>query len=279
MTSRGERNDRRQGRSGPQRPQASRGHARRPVDPDAPDWVWGRHAVEAALANPRRTGFRRLLAVAGKDEDLLRRVAAGETAASGLRPELAELGEISRLLPAGAVHQGLALLADPLAPTPLEELAQPAEGVLVLLDQVADPQNVGAVFRSAAAFGARGVILQDRRAPPLSGALAKASAGAVERTPCARVVNLSRALEQLADAGWRAVGLTGSAEPTLAEVLDGAPVVLVLGSEGDGMRRLVAEHCDILARIAMPGGFDSLNVATAASIALYEASLKRTARA
>jgi 23S rRNA (guanosine2251-2'-O)-methyltransferase len=122
-----------------------------------------------------------------------------------------------------------------------------------------------------AALGARGVILQERHAPVLSGALAKAAAGAIDALPHARVVNLSRALERLTELGWRTVGLDGSASGTLAQTLDGRPTVLVLGSEGEGLRRLVAEHCDTLARIPMPGGFESLNVSAAAAIALYEA--------
>jgi 23S rRNA (guanosine2251-2'-O)-methyltransferase len=245
---------------------------RRPAETGGAEWLWGRHAVDAALANPIREGIRRLLATTGKASHL-------ETAlgARGLRVETAEPHEIARLLPAGAVHQGLALLTDPLPDVALEELAEPAEGVIVLLDQVADPQNVGAVFRSAAAFGARGIIMQDRRAPPLSGALAKAAAGAVDMIPCVRVVNLSRALETLADHGWRAIGLAGTAETPLDKAFDGGPVVLVLGSEGDGLRRLVSEHCDLLAAIPMPGGFESLNVATAAAIALYESARARSA--
>jgi 23S rRNA (guanosine2251-2'-O)-methyltransferase len=145
-------------------------------------------------------------------------------------------------------------------------------GLLVMLDQITDPQNVGAIFRSAAAFGARGVILQDRHAPPLAGSLAKAAAGAIDTTPHARETNLSRALERLEALGWRAVGLDGEAPDDLARVLDGGPTVLVVGSEGEGIRRLVREHCDTLARIPMPGGFESLNVAAATAVALYEAS-------
>jgi 23S rRNA (guanosine2251-2'-O)-methyltransferase len=140
-----------------------------------------------------------------------------------------------------------------------------------MLDQVTDPQNVGAIFRTAAAFGARGVILQERHAPRLTGVLAKAAAGAIDRIAHARETNLSRALERLERAGWRAVGLDGEAPGALAEVLDGGPTVLVMGSEGDGLRRLVREHCDALARIPMSAGAESLNIAAAAAIALYEA--------
>ena len=259
-------NDRRTRRQDPAR-QAGRS-ARGPVPAaGGPEWLWGRHAVDAALANRDRTGLRRLVASGDKATHLTRALAE-----RGLMLETLDAAAIGRLLPPGAVHQGLALLADPLEPVDLETLADPAEGVLVLLDQVADPQNVGAVFRSAAAFGARGVILQERRAPPLSGALAKAAAGGVDRIPCARVVNLSRALDTLAEAGWRAIGLAGGSGLSLDAALDGAPTVLVLGSEGEGLRRLVSEHCDTLAAIAMPGGFESLNVAAAAAIALYEAS-------
>ncbi len=261
-------NDRTTPRSGG--PRGIANALRREAPAGAPEWIWGRHAVDAAVANPRRTGLRRLLSAPSKAAHL--EAAFGER---GLRIERLEAHEIGRMLPAGAVHQGLALLADPLAPVGLEELAEPAEGVLVLLDQVADPQNVGAILRSAAAFGVRGVILQERRAPVLSGALAKAAAGAVDRVPCARVVNLSRALETLADRGWRTVGLAGEADTDLEQAFDGAPVVLVLGSEGEGLRRLVSEHCDMLAAIPMPGGFESLNVSTAAAIALYEATRPR----
>ena len=147
-----------------------------------------------------------------------------------------------------------------------------------MLDQITDPQNIGAIFRSAAAFGAQGMIVQDRHAPALTGVLAKTAVGAVDKIPYARVVNLSRALEELADLGWRAVGLDGSSEETLDTALDGRPTVLVMGSEGDGIRRLVAEHCDVLAKIPMPGGFESLNVSNAAAVALYVATQKQGAK-
>jgi 23S rRNA (guanosine2251-2'-O)-methyltransferase len=237
--------------------------------PDAKDWLWGVHAVEAALANPDRAAPRRIVATADRAKGLNARF--GKPAAV----EILEGHEIARLLPAGAVHQGLALKIEPLEPLSIEEIGDPASGVLLMLDQVTDPQNVGAILRSAAAFGARGIILQDRNAPTLSGALAKAAAGAVDRLPHAVVVNLSRALEQLAAMGWRAVGLDGAAETSLEAALDGTPTVLVLGSEGEGLRRLVAEHCDILAKIPMPGGFESLNVSNAAAIALYEGARAR----
>jgi len=179
---------------------------------------------------------------------------------------------LGRMLPAGAVHQGMAFKVQPLEGVALEDLAEPAEGVIVMLDQLTDPQNVGAIFRSALAFSARGIVVQDRHSPALAGALAKASAGATERLPCARVTNLSRALEKLADHGWRAIGMDGESELTLEQALDARPTVIVMGSEGDGVRRLVAEHCEAVARIPMPGGFESLNVSNAAAIALYEAA-------
>jgi 23S rRNA (guanosine2251-2'-O)-methyltransferase len=189
--------------------------------------------------------------------------------------EIVESTAIGTLLPQGAVHQGIALRIPPIEPATLEDLAEPARGFMLMLDQVTDPQNVGAIFRAAAAFGAGGVILQDRHAPALAGALAKAAAGAIDKVPHAREINLSRALERLEEMGWRAVGLDGEAPDALADALDSRPTVLVMGSEGEGLRRLVREHCDVLARIPMPGGFESLNVAAAAAVALYEASRPR----
>ena len=234
---------------------------------EADNWLWGRHPVLAALANPARKGMGRLLAT----EDRAAEIERDRLAPNGHRVEIVDGPALARMLPAGAVHQGLAFKVAPLEGVALDDIAEPASGVIVMLDQLTDPQNVGAIFRSALAFGAKGIVVQDRHSPALAGALAKAAAGATERLPCARVTNLSRALERLADRGWRAVGLDGGAEQTLEQALDNRPTVLVMGSEGDGVRRLVAEHCDVMARIPMPGGFESLNVSNAAAVALYEA--------
>ena len=264
MASHSERNDARRGR----KPQPH-GRFQRRAETASDEWIWGWHAVEAALANPARGAPVRLLATPERSRQIEQRFG---------RLKALEIGDnqlIGQQLPQGAVHQGVALRPGPLEPVALEDFTAEPGAVLLMLDQVTDPQNVGAILRSAAAFGARGVILQERHAPRLAGALAKAAAGAVDRTPVARVVNLSRALETLTENGWRAVGLTGAAERGLSEALDGGPVVLVLGSEGEGLRRLVCEHCDELARIPMPGGFESLNVSAAAAVALYEASRPR----
>ena len=272
MSSSRARNDRRRPpKPGGARPGAGRqGSARGRADKDGADWIWGWHPVCAALANADRERPSRLLASPERARELAARFGTRGAA------EITDPGAFAAVLPPGAAHQGAALKGPPPSPRALQALAEPAQGMLVMLDQLTDPQNVGAVFRSAAAFGARGVILQERHAPALSGALAKASAGAIDAIPHARATNLSRALETLADLGWRAVGLDGAATEALADVLDGRPTVLVLGSEGEGLRRLVGEHCDVLARIPMPGGFESLNVASAAAIALYEASRPRT---
>lgn len=233
------------------------------------DWLWGWHAVAAALANPKRGAPLRLLATADRAKEIEARF--GRPAAL----EVVEGSQIAQNLPAGAVHQGVALRSPPLEDVSLDDFVARPGAVLIMLDQVTDPQNVGAVLRSAAAFGAAGVILQDRHAPKLTGVLAKAAVGAVDKIPTARVTNLSRAIESLTEAGWRALGLAGSGERTLDAALDGQAVLLILGSEGEGLRRLVAEHCDELVRIAMPGGFESLNVSAAAAVALYEATRVR----
>jgi 23S rRNA (guanosine2251-2'-O)-methyltransferase len=225
-------------------------------------WIYGDHAVRAALANPRR--------------QLHRLLVAGEPPAPlppGLRAERVDRGEIDSLLPRGAVHQGIALNAGRLPRQDIEVLLDlPPDGkaVALMLDQVTDPHNVGAVLRSAAAFGAKGVIVQDRHAPEETGALAKAASGALETVPLMRTGNLSRALDELKEAGWWAVGLAHDADMTIEQARDRDRVVLVLGAEGAGMRRLVRERCDLVAAIPMaPSSISSLNVSNAAAVALY----------
>ncbi|MFQ5562317.1 MAG: 23S rRNA (guanosine(2251)-2'-O)-methyltransferase RlmB [Parvularculaceae bacterium] len=226
-------------------------------------WLYGRHAVAAALANPER---RTLSLLATKN-------AADWLAGHGTKatPELVRPADIDRLLPAGAVHQGLALEAETLPRARLKETCAPAESgrPVVVLDQITDPQNIGAIFRSAAAFGARAIIVQDRRTPPLSGALAKAAAGAAESVPCIRAVNIARALEGLQGLGYVCAGLAGEAENDIAALPADAPVALVLGAEGAGLRPLVAKTCDRLVKIPVEARMESLNVSNAAAVALY----------
>jgi 23S rRNA (guanosine2251-2'-O)-methyltransferase len=259
-------NDAKHGRRRP--PPHARGGAPRKGLEDGAEWLWGWHAVVAALENPARERPKLLLATPDRAKQLTGRF--GKIAAL----EISDNGAIAGRAPQGAVHQGVLLKTAPLESLSIEDLAHPASGLLVMLDQVTDPQNVGAIYRSAAAFGARGIIVQDRHAPNMTGALAKAAAGAVDKLPHARVTNLSRALETLAEAGWRTVGLAGGASVPLGDAFESGPTVLVLGSEGEGLRRLVSEHCDVLAKIPMPGGFESLNVSAAAAVALYEATRK-----
>jgi len=217
--------------------------------------------VLAALANPLR-----------RVEQLLVTRNAAARLPPDLAHELVEPMEIERRLPPGAVHQGFALKAAPLPEHGWEDIALPLDDrPLLVLDQVTDPQNVGAAFRCAAAFGARGLILQDRNAPPITGALAKAAVGAVEIVPEARVVNIARTLDSLQEAGYLTIGLAGEADLTLAEAVEDArPAALVIGAEDKGLRPLVARSCERLARIPIAPAMESLNAGVAAAIALYE---------
>ena len=221
------------------------------------------HASIAALANPARR---------------IERVVATRNAAqrlpAGIEPQLLDPDAIDGMLPPGAVHQGLAVRAFPLEPLELEAAcAPPDDRSVLILDGVTDPQNVGAVFRSAAAFGARAIVLQDRKSPPLTGVLAKAAAGAVEVVPHVRVVNLGRAVETLRALGYLTIALDGEADLSIAQALqEKRPAALVLGAEGKGVRPGVAEACEKRARIPIAPAMESLNVAAAAAIALYEAA-------
>jgi 23S rRNA (guanosine2251-2'-O)-methyltransferase len=187
---------------------------------------------------------------------------------------LAEAPDLGRLVPHDAPHQGVVIEVEPLDDVWLDGLltSAPERAVLLVLDQVTDPHNVGAIMRSAAAFGAVGIVTQDRHSPPESGVVAKAASGALERVPWARVVNLARALEEIAEAGFWRIGLAGDAKTELREALGPNRVALVVGAEGAGLRPNTREHCDALARLPITDVVESLNVSNAAAVALYAAS-------
>jgi 23S rRNA (guanosine2251-2'-O)-methyltransferase len=227
---------------------------------------WGRHAVLAALANPERT-VRRMW---GTHEAM-----AALDVPANIPVTYAEVADLGRLVPSDAPHQGLVIEVDPLEDVWLGDLLDAGRDdrrPLIVLDQVTDPHNVGAVLRSAAAFDALGLVTQDRHAPPESGALARSASGALELVPWVRVVNLSRALGEIGEAGFWRIGLTGTGKRTVAEAVGDARVALVLGAEGEGMRQNTEAHCDELARLPISSRVESLNVSNAAAIALYAAA-------
>ena len=233
--------------------------------------LYGRHAVLAALANPERT-IRRLW---GTREAL---------AALELPPALpinfCEVTDLARLVPHDAPHQGLVAEVEPLEDVWLADVLQyettaDSRRPFVVLDQVTDPHNIGAVLRSAAAFDAACIVTQDRHSPPESGVVARAASGALEDVPWVRVVNLARALDEIAEAGWWRIGLAGNTDTVLGDVLDGSRVALVLGAEGDGMRQNTIEHCDQIARLPISPRMESLNISNAAAIALYAVATAR----
>ena len=249
---------------------ADRGEPRRgPGAPAGAVWLYGTHAVAAALKNPARL-FRRLVIT----EEAQAGLAAECPLPWPIHPEIAPREKIDQLLGArpgsGIVHQGIALLVDQLSsPALLDALKRP--GPVLVLDQIFDPRNVGALMRTAQAFGACAIITQDRNAPEETGALAKAASGALETIPLLRLTNISRALVVLKSANVWVVGLDGHAQTKLrGESFAGRRVALVLGNEGEGMRRLTRETCDEICALAMPGGMESLNVSAAGAVALYE---------
>lgn len=228
--------------------------------------LWGKHAVAAALDNPERK--------------VLRAWATREAAEfmqfpGGVAVTLAEAPDLGRLVPHDAPHQGVVVEVAPLEDVWLGDVLAAADerAVLLVLDQVTDPRNVGAILRSAAAFGAIGIVTQDRHSPPESGVIAKAASGALERVPWARVVNLARALEEISEAGFWRIGLAGDAETDLKDALGSPRVALALGAEGPGLRQNTREHCDALARLPITDAIESLNVSNAAAVALYAASI------
>lgn len=241
---------------------ARRGHRPSQAPAGRPRF-WGRHAVTAALANPERV-VRKLW--------VTREAAASLDIPPVIPIVYADVADLARLVPGDAPHQGLVAEVDPLEDMWLGDLLQQGEGdqrPLLILDQVTDPHNVGAIMRSAAAFDALGIVTPDRHAPPESGTIARAASGALEIVPWVRVVNLARALEEIAEAGFWRVGLTGEATQTLTQAMGTQRVALVLGAEGEGMRQNTASHCDELARLPISHKVESLNVSNAAAIALY----------
>src|SRR3954453_9442582 len=228
--------------------------------------LWGKHAVVAALDNP--------------DRKVLKAWTTREASAFMQFPKelpvtLADAADLGRLVPHDAPHQGVVIEVEPLEEVWLDDVLQqaPERAVLLVLDQVTDPHNVGAILRSAAAFGAIGIVTQDRHSPPEGGVVAKAASGALERMPWARVVNLARALEEIGEAGFWRIGLTGDADTEIKDALGPARVSLVLGAEGPGLRVNTREHCDALARLPISESVESLNVSNAAAVALYAATV------
>ena len=228
--------------------------------------LWGKHAVAAALDNPHRK--------------VLRAWATREAATFMQLPKdmavtIADVADLGRLVPHDAPHQGMVIEVEPLEDAWLDGLVNdaPEGAVLLVLDQVTDPHNVGAILRSAAAFGAIGIVTQDRHSPPESGVVAKAASGALERVPWVRAVNLARALEEIGEAGFWRIGLAGDADTDLKDALGPPRVALVLGAEGPGMRPNTREHCDAIARLPITDAVESLNVSNAAAIALYAATV------
>lgn len=229
-------------------------------------WIYGQHAVIGALMNPRRKP-RRLLTTAEAEAALRERFDGPWR----VTPERAERARFATFLPEDAIHQGIAILVEPLDAVALEDAIAASDGPVLLLDQVTDPRNVGAVLRSAAAFGAACVVLQDRHAPPETGALARAASGTLDSVPVVREVNLSRAIATLQKHGFWVMGLAADAKRSLAEAMPrDRRAALVLGAEDSGLRRLQRETCDELVRLPMAPGVESLNVAAAAAVALYE---------
>jgi 23S rRNA (guanosine2251-2'-O)-methyltransferase len=240
------------------------GTTSRGAPPRGTYWLYGLHPALAALNNPERR-IRQILTTEEGEVALRERLQAPLP----MQPHRTDRARLEGLCGRDAVHQGIAILADALPPLTIEDAAE-RPGPILLLDQVTDPRNVGAILRSAAAFGAAAVVVMDRNAPDETGALAKAASGALEIVPLVRVVNLARTLDVLKGLGFWVVGLDAG-----GGILDGATfgqrrVALVLGAEGDGLRRLTREHCDEIAGLAMPGDMESLNVSNAAAVALYE---------
>ena len=225
--------------------------------------LYGRHAVLAALSNPNR-----------KISKLLCTKDTSAEVKGKIKPIITDKKEIDRLLPNDAVHQGFALFTQQLESFDIEDIIRLANKKekchVLILDQVSDPQNIGAIIRSCVAFDALALVMQDKNSPQETGAMAKASAGQIEHLTIARVTNLSRAIQQLKDAGFWAIGMDGYAKTTIDKMNKSGKIAIIMGSEGKGMRRLVEENCDDTVRLPISEKVESLNVSTAAAIVLYE---------
>ncbi|WP_436636852.1 23S rRNA (guanosine(2251)-2'-O)-methyltransferase RlmB [Microbaculum sp. FT89] len=255
------------GKKSPQARGARRSYVRKAGDSEADPYIYGLHPVVHALRNPSRTHHRLLVTA-----NALRRLAeelgsAPDALIAGLTVEEASSNQISRIAGDDAVHQGCLLYCDPLPDLGLDDLHEPQR--LLLLDQVTDPHNVGAVLRSAAAFALDAVVVTTRHSPRLTAVLAKSAAGALDIVPLARVQNLSRALEDLSERGFVTIGLDASADRPLEDIALPGPFALVMGAEGKGLRQKTRDTCSTLARIDMPGRMPSLNVSNATALALY----------
>lgn len=228
--------------------------------------LWGIHPVEAALANPRRK-FIRLQAT----ENAWRRLTENGNP-DGIQPEFVRPSDLDRQLPPDAVHQGVLLEAAPLPPMYIDDL--PDNGLVLVLDQVTDPHNVGAILRTASAFNVAALVMTNRHSPEATGTLAKSASGALEYVPFCLVQNLARAITQLRERGYLCVGLDSEGPTDLDALPLRAPLALVLGAEGKGLRQLTRDTCDHLARLDLPGAIRSLNVSNAAAITLHIAHRK-----
>lgn len=230
-------------------------------DPDGPVILYGWHTVAMALQNPKRR-FRKLILT----ENAARRLTE-DGIKTRITPEIVRPNEIDRLLTPDAVHQGLFAEAEPLPSSDIETLTQ--DGMVLVLDQITDPHNVGAIMRSAAAFAVKAIVTTARHSPEATGVLAKAASGALELVPLVTVQNLARALTRLNELGFMTVGLDSEGSENLSAVALRQPLALVLGAEGKGLRQLTRETCSVVARLDMPGEIKSLNVSNAAVLALY----------
>jgi len=250
---------------------SNNGRSKQPISAKTPSsglWLYGYHAVAAALQNPQREIYRLLLSKETAAELPQKLIPAG------LNYEAAGRTEFEQLLPKGAVHQGIAALVSPLPGFYEEDLPEKKTSVVVILDQVTDPHNVGAVMRSAAAFDADAVIITERHAPEATGTLAKAACGALELLPLITVSNLARTMQTLKERGYWCVGMDGNAEKTLRDAALPRKIALIMGSEGYGLRRLTAQNCDFMVKLPISPKMESLNVSNAAAIALYDLKYK-----